>query len=60
MPYTIVAAGLNNVLKEYSFYPDMKDVTILINAVNSFINPLYAFIKLGTIREGLIDLFKYS
>ncbi len=57
MPYTILAA-LKNMLQEYSFYPDLMDVAVAINAVNAFINPLYAFIKLSNVRQGLIDLFK--
>ncbi len=58
MPYIIVGAFLKNMLQEYSFYPDMMDIAVMINAVNAFINPLYAFIKLSNVRQGLVDLFK--
>ncbi len=58
MPYVIVGALLRNMLEEYSFYPDLMDMALVINAVNAFINPLYAFIKLSNVRQGLVDLFK--
>ena len=58
MPYIIVAGILKNMLQEYSFYPDMVAVAILCNIINVFGNPLYAFIKIPNVRQGLIDLFK--
>ena len=58
MPYTILTGILKNMLKEYSFYQDTVDVAVLLNNVNCFINPVYAFIKLANVRQGLVDLFK--
>ena len=57
-PFLLLLTILKKMLQEYSFYVHAVDAAILLLNINCFINPLYAFIKLANVRQGLKDLFK--
>ncbi len=58
LPQIVVNGFLKNTLEKYDIYEEMVDSMFLILSINLFSNPLYYFIKLRNIRNGLLDLCK--